>query len=38
MPLDKVADVIILYLDAQIEAGAQVIQLFDSMGGELAPG
>src|SRR6185369_134445 len=35
--LDKIAYTIVLYLNAQIEAGAQVIQLFDSSAGELSP-
>ncbi|HSO73658.1 MAG TPA: uroporphyrinogen decarboxylase [Blastocatellia bacterium] len=35
--LDKIAGTVILYLNAQIEAGAQVIQLFDSWAGELSP-
>jgi uroporphyrinogen decarboxylase len=35
--LDKLAQTVILYLNAQIEAGAQVIQLFDTWGGIVSP-
>lgn len=35
--LDKLADSVILYLNAQIEAGAQAVQIFDTWGGILGP-
>ncbi len=35
--LEKITEATIIYLKAQIEAGADVIQLFDSQGGTLAP-
>ncbi|MBT8142913.1 MAG: uroporphyrinogen decarboxylase [Gammaproteobacteria bacterium] len=35
--LDVLADACIDYLNAQIEAGAQVLQIFDSWGGVLSP-
>ncbi|SMB84134.1 uroporphyrinogen decarboxylase [Pasteurella testudinis DSM 23072] len=34
--LDKLADSVILYLNAQIEAGAQAVMIFDTWGGVLA--
>ena len=35
--MDKLADVVIVYLNAQIAAGAQAVQLFDSWVGNLSP-
>jgi uroporphyrinogen decarboxylase len=35
--LDKVADSVILYLNAQIAAGAQSVMIFDTWGGVLSP-
>ncbi len=35
--LDKLADSVILYLNAQIEAGAQAVMVFDTWGGVLTP-
>ncbi len=35
--LEKITEATIIYLKAQIEAGADVIQLFDSQGGTLGP-
>ncbi len=34
--LAKISDVVVDYLDAQVKAGAQVLQIFDSWGGALA--
>jgi uroporphyrinogen decarboxylase len=36
--LEKIAETVIEYLNAQIEAGAQVIQLFDTWAGDLSAG
>ena len=35
--LDKLADAVILYLNAQISAGAQSVMVFDTWGGVLSP-
>jgi len=35
--LDKLADAVIDYLNAQIESGVQAVQIFDTWGGVLAP-
>ena len=35
--LDKLADSVTAYLNAQIESGAQAVQIFDTWGGVLAP-
>ena len=35
--LEKITEATIVYLKAQIEAGADVIQIFDSQGGTMAP-
>jgi uroporphyrinogen decarboxylase len=35
--LDKIADSVTLYLNAQIRRGAQAVQVFDTWGGVLAP-
>jgi len=35
--LDKLADAIILYLNAQVESGAQALMIFDTWGGVLSP-
>jgi len=35
--LEKVADAVVLYLNAQIAAGVQAVQIFDTWGGVLSP-
>ncbi len=35
--MDKITDTVILYLNAQIAAGAQALQIFDTWGGILTP-
>jgi len=36
--MDKITDTVICYLNAQIAAGAQAVQVFDTWGGILSPG
>ena len=36
--LDKVADSVTVYLNAQIAPGAQAVMIFDTWGGALTPG
>ena len=35
--LDKIAESVVLYLNAQIESGAQTVMIFDTWGGSLTP-
>lgn len=35
--MDKLADIVVTYLNGQIEAGAQAVQVFDSWAGSLSP-